>query len=251
MKPVVGITTRHRVGDALASDGVAVTYIEALAQSGAAVVLLPNVPNPDALRVLDGLLLTGGGDFAPTLFGAADEGTDWAGYSPERDAAEMLYLRALAPDVPVLGICRGMQAMAVAFGGSLVQDIPRSQPDALNHTQSEPREATTHTVQVDPTSRLAHIVGSGPLEVNSFHHQAVDRVPAGFRAVAHAPDGVIEAIEAAEGDRAGSSPGRFAIGVQWHPETLVGRHAHADRLFAAFVAACAARVASPGARSVG
>lgn len=245
MKPVVGITTRHAVGGGLPSDGVAVTYIQALAQSGAALVLLPNVPNPDALRVLDGLLLTGGGDFAPTLFGAGDEGTDWAGYSPERDAAEILYLRALAPDVPVLGICRGMQAMAVAFGGSLVQDIPRSQPDALNHTQAEPREVTTHTVLVDPTSRLAHIVGPGPLAVNSFHHQAVERVPAGFRAVGQASDGVIEAMEVEE---AGA---RFAIGVQWHPETLVGRHAHADRLFEAFVAACAARLSVVGARFVG
>lgn len=248
MKPVVGITTRHAVGGALPSDGVAVTYIEALAQRGAAVVLLPNVPNPDAVRVLDGLLLTGGGDFAPTLFGAADEGTDWAGYSPERDAAEILYLRALPPDVPVLGICRGMQAMAVAFGGSLVQDIPRSHPEALNHTQAEPREATTHTVVLDPTSRLAHIVGPGPLAVNSFHHQAVDRVPSGFRAVAQAPDGLIEAIEGMDIEGAG---GRFAIGVQWHPETLMGWQAHADQLFLAFVAACAARSSLAGARFVG
>ncbi|MDA8198615.1 MAG: gamma-glutamyl-gamma-aminobutyrate hydrolase family protein [Thermaerobacter sp.] len=248
MKPVVGITTRHAAGGALPSDGVAVTYIEALAQSGAAVVLLPNVPNPDVVRVLDGLLLTGGGDFAPTLFGAADEGTDWAGYSPERDAAEILYLRALPPDVPVLGICRGLQALAVAFGGSLVQDIPRSQPEALNHTQAEPREATTHTVRLDSTSRLAHIVGPGPLAVNSFHHQAVDRIPAGFRAVAQAPDGLIEAIEGMEIEGAG---GRFAIGVQWHPETLMGRQAHADRLFSAFVAACAARSSLAGARFVG
>ncbi len=248
MKPVVGITTRHAVGGALPSDGVAVTYIEALAQSGAAMVLLPNVSNPDAVRGLDGLLLTGGGDFAPALFGAADEGTDWAGYSPERDAAEVLYLRVLPPDVPVLGICRGMQAMAVAFGGSLLQDIPRSQPDALNHTQAEPREATTHTVVLDPTSRLAHIVGPGPLAVNSFHHQAVDRVPSGFRAVAQAPDGLIEAIEGMDIEGAG---GRFAIGVQWHPETLMGRQAHADRLFSAFVAACAARASLAGARFVG
>jgi putative glutamine amidotransferase len=248
MKPVVGITTRHAVGGALPSDGVAVTYIEALAHSGAAMVLLPNVSNPDAVRGLDGLLLTGGGDFAPALFGAADEGTDWAGYSPERDAAEVLYLRVLPPDVPVLGICRGMQAMAVAFGGSLLQDIPRSQPDALNHTQAEPREATTHTVVLDPTSRLAHIVGPGPLAVNSFHHQAVDRVPSGFRAVAQAPDGLIEAIEGMDIEGAG---GRFAIGVQWHPETLMGRQAHADRLFSAFVAACAARASLAGARFVG
>ncbi len=248
MKPVVGITMRHAGGGARPYDQVAGTYIQALAQSGAAMVLLPNVPNPDAVRVLDGLLLTGGGDFAPTLFGAADEGTDWAGYSPERDAAEILYLRTLAPDVPVLGICRGMQALAVAFGGSLVQDIPRLQPDALNHTQAQAREDTTHTVMLDATSRLAHIVGPGPLAVNSFHHQAVERVPAGFRAVAQAPDGVIEAIEAMDMEGSG---GRFAIGVQWHPETLVGRQAHAERLFLAFVGACAARASVAGARFVG
>ncbi len=249
MKPVVGITTRHADRGSSPYDGVAVTYIQALARHGAAMVLLPNVPDAEALRVVDGLLLTGGGDFAPTLFGAADEGTDWAAYSAERDAAEILLLRSLPPDVPVLGICRGMQAMAVAYGGSLVQDIPRAQPSALNHSQAEPTHVTSHTVHIEPESRLARITGGGTLAVNSFHHQAVDRVPAGYRAAAYAPDGLIEAMEAAgELDR-GRSP-RFAMGVQWHPETLVGHQAHADRLFEAFVAACGARTAV-GAQFVG
>ena len=155
------------------------------------------------------------------------------GVSPERDATELALLREAAPDLPILGICRGIQALAVAYGGTLIQDVPSQRPSELGHAQGGARDARTHGVHVAPDSQLGAILGSHDIRVNSFHHQAVDRVPDGFRVVAWADDGLVEGIE--------SNARPFCLGVQWHPENLTGVEEHARRLFVALVEAASKR----------
>lgn len=234
MKPLVGVSmSQDHEYLGYARDFVRSTYIEAIRDAGGIPVLLANVPESvELFSLLDGLLLTGGGDFDPGRFGAGDEGTHWSGVSKSRDASELAFIdEANRRDLPVFGICRGLQALAVGFGGSLIQDIPSARPDTLlHHSQEEAREEATHEVVVEPGTQVAQIVGEEKFGVNSFHHQAIQVVPTGFIVSANAPDGIIEAME---------YPGeRFLLGVQWHPEDLVGGHPTAKRLFQHFVAAC-------------
>lgn len=231
-KPVIGISTspvQHRPG--AFADQLGHSYIEAVRRAGGIPVLLPNDRETGVLEVLDGLLLSGGGDFDPCSFGQEDRGTAMGGVSADRDATELALLKYAPEDLPILGICRGVQALAVGFGGTLIQDLPSARPSAIMHSQSEGRSVTTHGVEVSADSQLGQIVGAQELKVNTFHHQAVDQIPEGFRAVAWATDGLVEAIERA--DRP------FCLGVQWHPENLVEGEEHARRLFSAFVGASA------------
>lgn len=230
-KPVIGISTSPVERQGAWADQVGHSYIEAVRRAGGIPVLLPNDRETGVLEVLDGLLLSGGGDFDPCTFGEADRGTAMGGVSADRDATELALLKDAPADLPILGICRGVQAIAVGFGGSLIQDLPSAHPSALVHSQSEGRSVTTHGVEVAPDSQLSQILGMKDLRVNTFHHQAVDRVPDRFRAVAWATDGLVEAIE--RDDRP------FCLGVQWHPENLVDGEEHARRLFSAFVEASA------------
>ncbi|MCY0897608.1 MAG: gamma-glutamyl-gamma-aminobutyrate hydrolase family protein [Firmicutes bacterium] len=234
MKPLVAISmSRDNQFEGYAREFLRTTYIEAVAQAGAIPVLLPNMAiSLELLRQCDGLILSGGGDVDPKTFGAVDDGTDWSGVAVERDQAELAFIReAERLGMPVFGICRGVQMLAVAYGGTLIQDIPRRRPDTtLRHSQGVSREEATHDVTVSANSRLAEIVGNPHFFVNSFHHQAIDRVPDGWHVVAEAPDAIIEAIE---------YPGeRLVFGVQWHPEDLVEAQVEARRLFQAFVDAC-------------
>ncbi|CAB1129290.1 Peptidase C26 [Candidatus Hydrogenisulfobacillus filiaventi] len=214
-----------------ARDWIRASYLDALYQAGAVPVPVPNLADATLLEACDGLLLTGGGDFDPAWFGAADAGTDWKGVSSARDRTELALMEAADRlGLPVFGICRGVQALAVGHGGRLIQDIPTALPESgVQHDQAAPRSQATHGVALDPSSRLAAILGRSSLQVNSFHHQAVETVPEGWVVSGRAPDGVVEAIELA-------GP-RFVLGVQWHPESLSGDDA-ARRLFEAFVEAC-------------
>lgn len=209
------------------------SYIEAVRQAGGVPVLIANVAEPDVLDALDGLILSGGGDFDPALYGAEPDGTHMRGVSADRDQTEVALLKAAPTDFPVLGICRGIQALAVAYGGSLIQDVPAQRPSPIRHAQEAPRHERTHGVRVDPASKLGGILGAPHVRVNSFHHQAVRRVPEGFVEVAWADDGLLEGIEHVERP--------FCLGVQWHPENLVGHEEHARRLFRALVEAAEAR----------
>jgi putative glutamine amidotransferase len=206
-------------------------YADALVAAGGLPVALPHWPSlaEAMLDRIDGLVVTGGAfDVDPALYGAADRhGT--VSLKQTRTEAELALLRgALARDLPVLGICGGEQVLAVALGGTLIQHIPDSLPDALAHEQPNPRHEPGHAVQVTPGTRLARIVGTESMQVNSAHHQAVAD-PGRATVNARAPDGVIEGIE---------MPGaRFCMGVQWHPEFLIDPGDRA--LLAAFVAACA------------
>ncbi len=242
MKPLVGISMSQDHGyENYARDFVRTTYTLAIAQAGGIPVLLANLPESvELLRRCDGLLLTGGGDFDPGRFGASDQGTDWSGVSKERDASELAFLaEANRLDLPTFGICRGVQALAVGFGGTLIQDIPSVRPDSrVKHSQKQAREEVTHDVEVDMGSTVGAIVGESRFKVNSFHHQAIERVPEGWRVAAVAPDGIVEAME---------YPGdRFLLGVQWHPEDLVASQQVAERLFKHFVDACSAYRARRG-----
>jgi gamma-glutamyl-gamma-aminobutyrate hydrolase PuuD len=225
--PVIGITTsRVPTGDR-PHDRLGLAYIEAVYAAGGLPVMIPNQSGPDILDRLDGLIISGGGDFDPATFGAEDQGTYLPGVNPDRDRTELELLRSAPRDLPILGICRGIQALSVAFGGTLIQDIPSRVETPIRHSQEGERGDPTHAVDVRPDSKLGMILGAQEILVNSFHHQAVDRVPDGFRAVAWAPDGIVEGMESV--DRP------FCVGVQWHPEDLVGEQDHARRLFAALV----------------
>lgn len=218
-------------------------YVAALEQAGAVVrVLTPGSDRlPDVLDQLDGVLLTGGPDVRPARYGAATEHPT-VEVEEARDAYELpLAKAAIDRGTPLLAICRGVQVLNVAAGGTLVQDLPSERPSGINHSIIEPRHAIAHDVHIEPGSRLAtlmkeQLTPDGRMDVNSRHHQAVDRVAEGFTVSATAPDGTIEAIEAA------SAPG-FCIGVQWHPENFY-RTGESAPLFNAFVEAARSKTAT-------
>lgn len=210
------------------------SYVLAVQQAGGVPVLLPPQLSPDArsalLARIDGLMLTGGEDVDPALYNEMPH-QKLGSISQSRDAAEIAALNAAFERIiPILAICRGLQIVNVMRGGSLYQDIPSQVDGALDHSVQEPRCGPAHTVEVASDSRLAGIVGAPTLEVNSRHHQAVKRLGTGLVAVAHAHDGVIEALEL-PGDQ-------FVVAVQWHPEDMVSEFDSARRLFAAFVEVC-------------
>ena len=202
-------------------------YAEALRQAGIEPVLI-SPGEPRALAGLQGLLLSGGTDLNPARYGATPHpGTE----APDDARDEMetaLLAEALAADLPVLAICRGMQLFNVAHGGTLIQHLDNS---AAHVVRDKDAALPVHQILVEPDTRLAAILGEGAYAVNSRHHQAVERVGAGLRVTARStPDGVVEALE--RGDR------RFALAVQWHPEDQVRRDATQRKLFEAFAEAC-------------
>ena len=220
--PVIGITgyaDQSARPPNIAIFALARTYIQAVTMAGGTAVIIPPYLEGSLLRAafdgIAGLILSGGGDIHPSSFGEADSGLLWR-IDGKRDQAELSLARwALREGLPVLGICRGIQTLNVAAGGTLIQDIPTQIPNALTHTciAGRPVPDIAHTVHVDPRSRLADLIGAGDIGVNSAHHQAVKTVGNDLVAVARAPDGVIEGLE--------SPAHRFSIGVQWHPEAMV------------------------------
>jgi putative glutamine amidotransferase len=195
-------------------------YPQALTDAGALVALLPFVEPADATRMLegfDGLVLVGGDDVCPATYGAPDDGHA-KGTDARADASDVALLRAAVDaDLPVLAICRGLQIANVAYGGTLHADIADASDDPVHAPISAvPEEvmAERHEIEIEPGSWLAKAYGTTRRTVNSIHHQAIDRLADGFRPVAHAPDGTIEAIE--------PSDDRRIVAVQWHPEKITG-----------------------------
>lgn len=224
-RPLIGVTVGARERDGETYARLRMTYVEALEQAGAIAVIVPPVDQdavPELIDRLDGLLLPGGADVDPGHYGEEMRGSNPP--DPALDHLELAAARyAFEQDLPTLGICRGQQVINVALGGSLIQHIDGHAPDGA-------RDALYHALQVAPGSRLAHVLGSSDLQVNSHHHQAVNALGKPLRAVGWSDDGTIEGIEAP--DRT------WFLAVQFHPEDLVGTHAPSQRLFAAFVAAC-------------
>jgi putative glutamine amidotransferase len=226
-------------------------YADSVAAAGGVPVLLPPLAGIEhAAARLDGLILSGGGDIDPAEFGAARD-PETVGVRPERDAAEFaLAAAALGRGLPLLGICRGLQVLNVALGGTLHQHLPA----LVGHGGHSPAHGAygTHRVQIAPGSQLAGILGAAPatqasaeFSVPTHHHQAIDRLGQGLVASAWADDGVIEAVEFAASARNGEGNGQgFAIAVQWHPE------AGDDlRLFQALVTAAKSAAAKSAAKS--
>jgi putative glutamine amidotransferase len=229
-RPIIGLTTyaeeaRFGLQDTFAAV-LPLSYVHAVhASGGRAVLVTPDDPDPEVLGGLDGIMFTGGSDIDPALYGESPHPTTHV--KPERDTAEMMLLRAaVAQGLPILGICRGMQLMAVAYGGRLHQHLP----DVLGHDNHRPLHGPKfgqHAVRLRPGSRAEAILGDA-LVVNSFHHQGVAD-PGRLVATGWCPeDDLIEVVE---------DPALpFAIGVQWHPEDT-----NDFRLFAALVEAASYR----------
>lgn len=226
--PLIGVSTSEvrRVGEHdLVPEGeparrelaLGERYLDAVRGGGGMPVILTPVPAPqiDALLDrLDGLCLSGGPDIEPSAYGAEPD-PSLGPTEPELDRFELaLAKRAIARGVPVLGICRGAQMLNVALGGTLHQHLPDVTAE-IDHRQTLSGGNVTHGVELAPDSRLAALLGLEHLDVNSFHHQAADRLGRRLRIVGHAPDGTVEAIE-------GTGP-NYLFGVQWHAEWLTDR----------------------------
>jgi putative glutamine amidotransferase len=237
--PVIGLTASidHRVPAFGETYSLTRKYADGVRQAGGVPVMVPHNLDEAALRAvldrLDGVLLSGGGDIDPALFGE-DAHPATCEIEPERDRVELTLARwVVERNMPCLAICRGIQVLNVALGGSLVQDIPSQVPAALPHSfdrQTTPRNYLAHPVKIDPGSQLARVMQREAARTNSWHHQSIRQAADRLRVTAVAPDGVIEAVEV---------PGlRFAIGVQWHPEWLFEERAEHRRLFEGLVKAC-------------
>ena len=222
MKPVIGITRCSKLDD----------YIESVKRAGGEPLVLETTDDPaKTLERVDAVLLSGGPDVDPALYGQALHPSTHV--DRDRDRFEIpLSKEAVARDVPVFAICRGVQVLNVAAGGTLVQDIPSAIETELDHSIQEPKHAPAHDVRVTPATVLASTLGDvrqlDTCIVNSRHHQAVADVAPSFVVSAVSPDGIIEAIERPDS--------KFCVGVQWHPENF-WRTGEFDSLFEAFVRA--------------
>lgn len=237
MRPLIAICCSYASPEGSAASGtdtVPHAYGRCVTQSGGVPVLVPCMEEPavvgDLLDRVEGIIITGGVDVDPALYG--QEPLRALGkISPERDAQDRAIMEWVLerPEVPVLGICRGIQAMNVFAGGSLHQDIPSCTGSRLQHSQQAPAWYGTHEVEIQPDCELWRALGATTIRANSFHHQAVDAVAPGFRVVARASDGVVEAIE--------REHARFCLGVQFHPELMAERSEPMMGLFRHLVAA--------------
>jgi len=241
-RPIVAVTATIRPVDGVDRVRLNAAYVHAIESAGLIPLVVPPLADANTARgvlgVVAGLVLTGGEDVDPSLYGAAPH-PELGPVSCSRDETELALLaRARELLLPTLAICRGIQVVNVGLGGTLVQDLPSQRTDVDTHELREDRSARVHSVSVDAASRLASILGVQSLGVNSIHHQAVDRLGSAIRISARADDGVVEGVES-------DDPDWWMVGVQWHPEELTGTPEPWDRrLFAAFAEACRARVSS-------
>lgn len=247
-RPVIGIPTQNlqAIGgvpkDIPASWVMSQRYIRVLVDAGALPWMIPLLADDeDTLRgiyeELDGVFLPGGADIDPSNYGeerhARCDTSD-----PPRDAVELTLVRwAMADRKPVLGVCRGLQIVNLATGGTLYQDLAEEMPGAIKHDYFPfggryGRDYLSHEVNVTPRSRLGEIFGAGALKVNSMHHQGVRRLGERLTATAVAPDGLVEGLESADGS--------YLVAVQWHPEALVETSEETRRLFTSFIEASVA-----------
>jgi putative glutamine amidotransferase len=237
-RPLIGITSTYN--GTLRQAELWDAYGRAVEQGGGIPLILPPTDEypfyDEYLKCLDGLVLSGGQDIMPLNYRQEPQSgfeLTWQ-MEPRRDAFELeMARRALAADLPILGICRGVQLLAVACGGDLYQDVSFAWPEGskgLRHYQIAPWELPSHSVEVARESLLGRILNTDSVMANSLHHQCVRSCSADFRAVGMAADGVIEALESVERS--------FVLGVQWHPERMFAEDAPSRRIFGAFVETC-------------
>lgn len=214
-KPIIGVSSTETENSA----GAPLTYINSIKRAGGVPLVIPTTNDKDEiariLEIVDGIVMTGGEDIDPLKWFGEEPVRPMGTIVPKRDEFDILLIRmAVEKGLPVLGICRGEQAMNVAFGGSLYQDIPSQVKGTfVKHSQSAPRNYGTHTIEIEKGSKLRKILNIETAAVNSYHHQAVKDVAKGFKVTALSKDGVVEAIEK-EGKQ-------FVVGVQFHPEGFV------------------------------
>ena len=212
--PVIGLTGNFRDGDCTLAEG----YYQSILKAGGVPFIIPCYDDTDALintlDKLDGILLTGGADINP-LFLGEDPVKELHGINPRRDRQELLLTRLAADrQIPILGICRGIQTMNAALGGPLYQDIhSQMEGTRIKHSQELDRSHASHTVTIEKDTLLHNLFKADTIAVNSFHHQAIKEPAPGFRVCARATDGVIEAMESTEY--------KSMLGVQWHPECFI------------------------------
>jgi putative glutamine amidotransferase len=246
-RPLIGVTTSEvRAAERITPTpegeprdremALGLTYLKGLEAAGALPLVMPPL-HEDAIEPLldrlDGICLSGGPDLDPEAYGARPH-PELGPTEPDLDRFELAVARrADAREMPILAICRGTQALNIVRGGALHQHLPEISEE-ISHRQQTPGDQASHPVEIEPGSRLAAALEGTEIDVNSFHHQAIDRLGEGLVVSARAPDGTVEAVE---------DPSRpFLIGVQWHAETLVHRPYEAA-LFRHFVAACREDVA--------
>lgn len=235
MRPVIGITANTIIAENTYFPGserscVNIEYVQAVVAAGGVPIVLPVITNQAAIyrqaQILDGLLVTGGFDIHPLLYG--EEPFDTLEFiDPDRDNHE-IELVTISHDLkkPIFGICRGIQLINVAFGGTLYQDVSQSPGSYIKHMQKSKREVAGHTVEIAKDSKLYEVFGEFVV-ANSFHHQSVKEVATGFIVNALSKDGIIEGIEKVDAS--------FVLAVQWHPEHMIVRYPVMLNLFKRFV----------------
>ena len=246
-RPLIAVTGTTEEFRGISRVRVNEAYTRCVERAGMLPVVVPPFEDERCAAAIaasvDGIMLTGGEDIGPALYGAAPHSTTEAP-NTGRDRTEIaLVVAARTMAVPTLAICRGLQIVNIALGGTLVQDIPSERSRALAHAPGGPRDRRVHAVHIRAGSKLATALGTSDLTVNSSHHQAVDVVAPGIDVVGTSPDGIVEGAEWADDSW-------WMLGVQWHPEELTSTREEWDRaLFEAFRLACVAHATAGAERS--
>jgi putative glutamine amidotransferase len=233
-KPIIGISSSIEIHNNIPSVLVHEKYICSVINAGGIPVVIPlsiDGMSEYWVSMCDGIMLTGGEDIDPYYYKEAPH-PKLQKTNGKRDKMEIELVQiARKQHKPILAICRGVTIVNVALGGTVIQDIETSIPNAINHSQKAARSESTHDIYLDKTSRLYKIFQSSKVRVNSMHHQAINELALPLRKTAVASDGVIEAIE-------GDSESPLLVGVQWHPEELASEDQSMSQLFNEFIAAC-------------
>ena len=233
-KPVIGLTISYEKTKEQDRVFVNHSYLDTIRRFDGMPLILPTDGDMDELEALvelcDGILLTGGDDLDPNLYGE-EIWNDTVTFNPKRDDTERWVCNlAVGRGLPMLGICRGIQLMNVFFGGSLYQDIPSQYDTQVKHGMEPPYHRTCHSCHLTPDSPLQQLCGVDSIPVNSHHHQAIKELASGFKVMGRCEDGIVEAIWA---------PGeKFRWGVQWHPERIWDIADSSAKIFEAFIKAC-------------